>query len=503
MDEMTHDDLENQCLLRRREMSRRKLHAVTRRQFFADCGVGLGKIALASLLCGSREVFAAAPGQRASSALTNPLAPRPPHFKPRAKRVIYLFMPGAPSQLDLFDNKPVLQKYDGHPMPSDIVKDQRYAFIEKNANLMSSRYKYARYGQSGAELSEMLPHLGEVADELTIIKSMNTNQFNHAPAQIYVNTGVAQLGRPSMGSWVTYGLGSEAEDLPGFVVLSSGGQGTSGGPANWGAGFLPTVYQGVNFRAKGDPILDLSNPHGIDAKLQRETIDLVHDLDQQHLDAVGDPEIATRINSYELAYRMQTSGPELMDLSKESPATLEMYGVKPGEASFAMNCLLARRLLERGVRFINCYHSDWDHHSDVAGGLKVKCGETDRAIAALIKDLKQRGMLEDTLVVWGGEFGRTPMVETNPALGRSMGRDHHPQAYTMWLAGGGVKRGQTIGATDDLGFQITEDPVHVHDLQATILHLLGLDHKKLTYHYQGRDFRLTDVEGEVVQKILA
>ncbi|MBV9864346.1 MAG: DUF1501 domain-containing protein [Abitibacteriaceae bacterium] len=512
MDDRTVDALKHQCQLRHQEVSQQRLREITRRQFFADCGVGLGKIALASLLCGPSAVFAATQPDRskagaianAGSALPdNPFAPKPPHFKARAKRVIYLFMPGAPSQLDLFDFKPTLQKFDGHPIPADYVKDQRYAFIEKNAALMSSRYKFSRAGQAGAELSEMLPHLAEVADELTIIKSMHTDQFNHAPAQILTNTGVAQLGRPSMGSWVTYGLGSEATDLPAFVVLTSGGQGTSGGPANWGCGFLPTIYQGVNFRSKGEPILDVVNPHGIDARMQRESLDLVHSLNQQHLETVGDPEIATRINAYELAYKMQTSAPELMDLSKESPQTLEMYGAKPGETSFANNCLLARRLLERGVRFVNCYHSDWDHHSDVAGGLKTKCGETDKATAALIKDLKQRGMLEDTLVVWGGEFGRTPMVETNPALGRSMGRDHHPQAYTMWLAGGGVKAGQTIGATDDLGFHITQDPIHVHDLQATILYLLGLDHKRLTYHYQGRDFRLTDVAGEVVQKILA
>ncbi|MDQ2731041.1 MAG: DUF1501 domain-containing protein [Armatimonadota bacterium] len=488
----------DQCRLRLRPLPPAQLRESTRRQFFADCSVGIGKIALASLLCEG-----ALGSKSASAAIENPLALRMPHFPARAKRVIYLFMPGAPSQLDLFDNKPALVKYDGQPIPQDYVKNQRYAFIEKNAALMSSRYKYAKYGQSGAELSEMLPHLASIADDITIIKSMHTDQFNHAPAQIFVNTGSALLGRPSMGSWVTYGLGSEASDLPAFVVLTSGPQGTSGGPANWGCGFLPTIYQGVNFRSKGDPILDVATPHGIDSQMQRDSLDLVHTLDQQRLATVGDPEIATRINSYELAYRMQSSAPELVDLSKESQATLDMYGAKPGETSFANNCLLARRLIERGVRFVNCYHSDWDHHSDVAGGLHLRCGETDQAAAALIKDLKQRGLLEDTLVVWGGEFGRTPMVETNPALGRSMGRDHHPSAYTMWMAGGGVKAGQTIGVTDDLGFHIAEDPVHVHDLQATILHLLGLDHKRLTYHFQGRDFRLTDVEGEVVRKILA
>jgi hypothetical protein len=367
---------------------------------------------------------------------------------------------------------------------------------------MSSRFKFSRHGQCGAELSEMLPQLSEVVDELTFIKSVHTDQFNHAPAQIFMNTGSAQLGRPSMGSWVSYGLGSEATDLPGFVVLQSA-KGTSGGPANWNCGFLPTIYQGVPFHGKGSPILDLVNPPGIDARTQRESLDLIHALDQRRLDAVGDPEISTRISAFELAYRMQTSAPELIDFAQESQATLDMYGAKPGEASFANNCLLARRLIERGVRFVQLYHEDWDHHSDVAGSLRKSCGATDRPAAALIKDLKARGLLEDTLVVWGGEFGRTPMVENNAGLGRSKGRDHHPQAFTMWMAGGGVKRGLTLGATDDLGFHITQDPVHVHDIQATILHLLGMDHKKLTYRFQGRDFRLTDVAGEVVGKILS
>src|SRR3954462_9661932 len=485
-----------------------ELRELTRRHFFEECGLGVGKIALASLLAGGGRALGAstpatsqaAPTTKPSN-LKNPLAVKQPHFPAKAKRVIYLFQVGAPSQLDLFDPKPSLVKYDGQPIPSDFVKDQRYAFIEKSAALMSGRYKFKKNGQSGMELSEILPHLGEVADDICLIRSMHTDQFNHAPGQIFVQTGSAQLGRPSMGSWVSYGLGSEATDLPAFVVLTSG-RGTSGGPSLWGSGFLPTIYQGVNFRGKGDPVLDVANPKGIDPKLQRDSLDLMKSLNEHHLDAVGDPEIATRINSYEMAYRMQTSAPELTDLSKEDPKTLEMYGAKPGEGSFANNCLLARRLIERGVRFVNLYHADWDHHSDVAGGLKDQCGQTDKAAAALIKDLKQRGLLEDTLVIWGGEFGRTPMVETNPAIGRSMGRDHHPVAYSMWMAGGGVKGGHVHGETDELGFRIAKDPVHVHDLQATILHLLGLDHKRLTYHYQGRDFRLTDVEGEVVRGIL-
>jgi Protein of unknown function (DUF1501) len=467
--------------------------AITRRHFYRDCGVGIGKIALASLLVGSRPV---------TGGSADPLTPRPPHFAPKAKRVIYLFMAGAPSQLDLFDPKPALVKFDGKPVPAEVVKDQRYAFIQPDASLMASRFKFSRHGRSGAELSEMLPELAKVVDEIAILKSVHTDQFNHAPAQILVNTGSSLPGRPSMGSWVTYGLGSEATDLPGFVVLSSAG-GTSGGAANWSCGFLPAAYQGVPFRSKGDPILNVTSPPGVDPRLQRDTLDLVRGLNRKHLGAVGDPEIEARIASYELAYRMQTSAPELMDLSGESRETLELYGAKPGAASFANNCLLARRLVERGVRFVNLYHEGWDHHSDVAGGLKNQCGQTDRASAALVLDLKRRGLLEDTMVVWGGEFGRTPMVESNAALGRSLGRDHHPQAFTMWFAGGGIKPGLTMGATDDLGFHITEDPVHVHDIQATILHLLGLDHTRLTYKTQGRDFRLTDVSGAVVDKLLA
>jgi len=467
--------------------------AVTRRHFYRECGVGLGKIALASLLLGSRRSIGASP---------DPLSPRPPHYAPKAKRVIYLFMAGAPSQLDLFDHKPALARFDGKPVPAEVVKDQRYAFIQPDASLMASRFRFGKHGRSGAELSEMLPHLAKVVDDLAIIKSVHTDQFNHAPAQILVNTGSSLPGRPSMGSWVTYGLGSEAADLPGFVVLSSAG-GTSGGVANWSCGFLPAAYQGVPFRSKGDPILNVASPSGYDPRLQRDTLDLVRGLNQTHLGAVGDPEIEARIASYELAYRMQTSAPELMDLKGESRETLELYGAEPGEASFANNCLLARRLVERGVRFVNLYHEGWDHHSDVAGGLKNQCGQTDRASAALVTDLKRRGLLDDTLVVWGGEFGRTPMVESNAALGRSLGRDHHPQAFSMWFAGGGIKPGITLGTTDDLGFHVTEDPVHVHDLQATILHLLGMDHTRLTYKSQGRDFRLTDVSGVVVDKLLA
>ncbi len=476
------------------EIARERLRGATRRHFFRECGVGVGKIALASLMMES--------GLLAAPPAVDPLAPRPPHFAPKAKRVIYLFMAGAPSQLDLFDHKETLKKYDGQPVPAEVVKGQRYAFIRPDASLMASRFRFARHGRCGSELSEMLPNLAKVVDEIALVKSMHTDQFNHAPAQIFINSGSSLPGRPSMGSWVTYGLGSEASDLPGFVVLSSG-SGISGGAANWSSGFLPTAYQGVPFRSKGDPILDVSSPEGFDGRLQRDSLDLIRDLNGRHLSDTGDPEIATRIASYEMAYRMQTSAPELMDLSGESRETMELYGAEPGKGSFANNCLLARRLIERGVRFVNLYHEGWDHHSDVAGGLKSQCGQTDRASAALVLDLKRRGLLEDTLVVWGGEFGRTPMVESNAALGRSLGRDHHPQAFTMWFAGGGIKAGMTMGATDDLGFHVVESPVHVHDLQATILHLLGLDHTRLTFQSQGRDFRLTDVGGDVVKGLLA
>jgi hypothetical protein len=341
-----------------------------------------------------------------------------------------------------------------------------------------------------------------VVDDVCIIKSVRTDQFNHAPAQIFFNTGFGQPGRPSLGSWVLYGLGAETQNLPAFVVMSTG-SGISGGSANWSSGFLPTVYNGVRFRNQGDPILDLSNPAGVDDKLQRDSLDLVRSLNQRQLETEGDPEIATRIASYEMAFKLQTSAPELMNLKSEPRPILEMYGCDPDKPSFARACLLARRMIERGVRFVNIYHEGWDAHSDVSGNLKTNCGQTDRASAALVMDLKARGLLDDTLVIWGGEFGRTPMVETNPALGRSLGRDHHPQAYTMWLAGGGVKRGLTYGSTDDLGFHVAENPVHIHDLQATILYLLGLDHERLTYHHAGRNFRLTDVYGQVVKDLLA
>ena len=469
-----------------------------RRQFLSDCGVGLGKIALAGLLTDALSGSAI----QAATAAANPLAPKPPHFPAKAKRVIHLFMAGAPSQLDLFDYKPELAKLEGKPLPPSVIGGQRYAFIRPDAAVLGPRFKFARHGKSGAQLSEVLPHLASVVDEMCFVHSMRTEQFNHAPAQILLNTGFSQPGRPSLGSWVLYGLGSEAQDLPAFVVMSTG-SGISGGAANWSSGFLPSIYTGVRFRNQGDPILDVANPPGVDAGLQRDSLDLIGSLNRQRLGSQGDPEIATRIANYELAYRLQASAPELTNLRNESRETLDMYGCDPNKPSFARACLLARRMIERGVRFVNIYHEGWDAHSDVTGNHKKNCGETDQASAALVKDLKRRGLLDDTLVIWGGEFGRTPMVETNPALGRSLGRDHHPQAFTMWMAGAGVKSGFSYGATDDLGFHVVENPVKIHDLQATILHLLGFDHERLTYHFQGRDFRLTDVEGQVVKGILA
>lgn len=469
---------------------------MTRRWFLRDCGIGLGKMALGGLL-------ADALGSSADTAAPDPLAPRKPHFKPKARRVIHLFMAGAPSQLDLFDYKPALAKWEGKSIPASVIGGQRYAFIRPDAAVLGPRYRFARHGQCGAEFSEIMPHLAKIADDICLVKSVHVDQFNHAPAQIFFNTGFAQPGRPSLGSWVLYGLGAESQSLPSFVVMSTG-SGISGGAACWSSGFLPTIYTGVRFRNQGDPILNVSSPDGVDAKLQRDSLDLMRSLNDRRLASEGDPEIATRMAQYEMAFRLQTSAPELMDLKSERKATLEMYGCQPEKASFARACLLARRMIERGVRFVNIYHEGWDAHTNVAGNLRTNCGATDQAVAALVLDLKQRGLLDDTLVIWGGEFGRTPMVETNPALGRALGRDHHPQAFTIWLAGGGIRPGLTYGATDDFGFHVVENPVHVRDLHATILHLLGFDHERLSVAIQGLNFRLTGVEAaEVVKGILA
>ena len=469
---------------------------LARRWFFRECGVGLGTIALANLL--GNHLLGGGQAGAAPANFTDPLAPRPPHFAPKAKRVIFLFMAGAPSHLELFDNKPKLTELNGKLPPPDLLKGYRAAFINPNSTFLGPKFKFARHGQSGAELSELLPGLATVADEIAIVKSMHTDAFNHAPAQIFMNTGSQQFGRPSLGAWTTYGLGSESRDLPGFVVFSSGKKGPSGGSSNWGGGFLPTAHSGVLFRSGAEPVLFLSNPSGIDNQVQRDSLDALHQLNARRLGVVGDPEIAARIASFEMAFRMQSSAPDLMNLAGESQATLDLYGAVPGKPSFANNCLLARRLVEKGVRFVQLFHEAWDQHGNLVNDLKTNCQDTDRACAALLKDLKQRGLLNDTLVIWGGEFGRTPMVQ-----GGNDGRDHHPNCFTMWLAGGGVKPGITLGESDEFGFNATTEKVHIHDLHATILHLLGFDHTQLTYRFQGRDFRLTDVHGAVVQKLLA
>jgi hypothetical protein len=456
---------------------------IARRWFLKECGIGLGAAAFHQLM----------------AATGDPLAPKEPHHQPKARNVILLFMAGAPSHLELFDNKPQLKKFDGSLPPADLLKGYRAAFINPNSKLLGPKFSFAHYGDSGAELSELLPYTAKIADDIAIVKSLTTDAFNHAPGQLLMNTGSQQFGRPSMGAWVTYGLGSESRDLPAFVVFSSGKKGPSGGNSCWGSGFLPTVYQGVTFRGSGDPVLYLSNPPGVDQQAQRDSLETLGRLNRIRMDATGDPEIATRINSFEMAFRMQSSAPELMDLAKEPKHILELYGAEPGKPSFANNCLLARRLVERGVRFVQLYHEAWDQHGNLVKDIKQNCKDTDQASAALVTDLKQRGLLKDTLVIWGGEFGRTPMVQG----GGDDGRDHHPNAFTMWLAGGGVKPGLTIGETDELGFNVTKDRIHVHDLHATILHLLGFDHTRLTYRFQGRAFRLTDVHGNVFHSLIA
>lgn len=465
--------------------------AMTRRQFFGRTATGIGTAALGTLL--SRTVSAE-------------LSEKLPHFAPKAKQVIYLFMSGGPSHVDLFDYKPTLTKLDGQPVPESFMK-QRFAFIKGVPNVGAPRWKFSECGSNGLTVSELLPHIGGIADEIAVIRSMHTEQFNHDPATTYLNSGSPLAGRPCMGSWASYGLGSENSDLPAFVVLTSGIGTQPLQTRYWGSGFLPSVHQGVQFRSQGDPVLFVGNPKGMEAAVRRETIDAVNMLNQWHYESVGDPEIATRIEAFELAYRMQTSVPELMDIASEPDNVREMYGVEPGKVSFANNCLLARRLVERGVRFIQLFHVGWDHHGggdlqNLITKLPSTCKEIDRPAAALVMDLKQRGLLDETLVIWGGEFGRTPMVQGTPTA-ESMGRDHNPRAFTMWMAGGGIKAGCVHGQTDDFGYEVVENPVHVHDFQATALHCLGIDHKRLTYRFQGRDFRLTDVFGNVVPEILA
>ena len=478
-------------------MTTRFIQSLTRRHFLGTSAYGIGAIALAAMF--GRDGYA---GGR-----TDPLAPKPSHFPAKAKNVIYLNMTGGPSQLDLFDFKPTLKKLDGTPVPESVTKGQRFtSMTNTKGNILASPWNFKQCGPNGSMLSELLPGLASILEEVTLIRSMKTDEVNHVPAQLLFSTGSPRMGRPVMGSWVNYGLGSECENLPGFVVLPSGIADRCG-TACWSSGFMPSVYQGVQLRTAGDPVLYISNPDGIDDKLRRKTLDAVKDLNQMALDEAHDPEIATRIASYEMAYKMQSSVPDLMDLSKETKETHAMYGTEPGKASFANNCLLARRLIERGVRFVQLNHATWDHHGGSPGenlalDLPKVAREIDQSSAALVKDLNQRGLLDNTLILWGGEFGRSPILQGKYDKAR-LGRDHLGTAYTMWMAGGGVKKGQDLGKTDEFGMQVVEDPVHVHDMQATILHLLGMDHTKLTYRFQGRDYRLTDVHGEVLKKILA
>lgn len=455
---------------------------IGRRALFSQVGIGLGGVALSSLL--HKE-------NAAATTVSNHVG--------TARSVIFLHMVGAPSQLDLFTNKPTLRKYHGQKLPDHLWEGLRLAFIREQPNLFASPFTFRRHGECGMELSELLPNLGTVADELTMIRTLHTQQFNHAPAQLFMQTGFARFGRPCIGSWASYGLGSENDDLPAFVVMNTGliaGAGNS----LWGSGFLPTVHQGVEFRTKGDPVLFLSNPSGVDRERRSRIVDGINRLNKIQLADVGDPEIATRIDQYELAFRMQTSVPELMDISQETDATHRMYGTQPGMTSFANNCLLARRLVERGVRFVQLYDQGWDTHGSLKTGLTRKAKQVDQPIAALIKDLRQRGLLDQTLVVFASEFGRTPMLQGD--AGAKAGRDHHKDAFAVWMAGGGARPGTSIGETDDFGFHPTKDPVHVNDFHATLLHLLGIDHEQLTYKYQGRNFRLTDVAGKVVHSAI-
>ncbi len=487
-----------------------RIQLSTRRHFFKNCQLGLGGLALSSLLpdalLGDGTLVDAETA--APKPVLNPLAPKQPHFAPKAKRVIYLHLTGSPPHLDLYDYKPQLVKLNGQPCPDELLKGKRFAFTSGKPNLLGTPRRFAQYGQGGVWLSDAIPNLHTVADDLCVIKSMTTDEFNHAPAELLLYTGSPRSGRPSMGAWATYGLGSENENLPGFVVLISSGVQPNGGKNSFGSGFMPSVYQGVQCRSKGDPVLYASDPPGMSRELRRQSLDALRDLNELQAQELGHPETLTRIAQYELAFRMQTAVPEVMDISRESQATLDAYGVKPGAASFGNNCLLARRLVEQGVRFVQLFDWGWDFHGtnpgeDIRDGLTNKCKTMDKPVAALIKDLKARGLFEDTLIVCGGEFGRTPFREGRTAGGKVLGRDHYPDCYAMWLAGGGLKGGFSHGESDEFGFSIARDKVHIHDLQATILHLLGFDHTRLVYRFQGRDYRLTDVHGQVVREIIA
>ena len=489
-----------------RELQHADLQRQTRRHFLKECGFGLGAIGLGSLLgsCSTSGTEAAAPALP-----DNPMAVRMPQFAPKAKRVIYIHMAGAPSQLELFDYKPELVKYHGQDCPAEFLEGKKFAFIQGVPKMLGPQGRFAQHGQSGAWISNYLPYLQDMADEVSFLKAMHTDQFNHAPAQLFVHTGSPLLGRPGLGTWVTYGLGSENQNLPGFIVLASGGKQPDAGKSVWGSGFLPSVYQGVQCRTGGDPVLYVSDPSGMNRNIRKQTIDAINEINRQTYEEVQDPEILTRISQYEMAFRMQMSVPEVMDVSTEPQYILDMYGVKPGEGTFAMNCLLARKLVENGVRFVQLFDWGWDTHGTSSDGaieigLHDKCRQSDQAVTGLLKDLKMRGLLDETLVVWGGEFGRTPMQENrNGQVLPFMGRDHHLEAFTVWMAGGGVKQGFSFGETDELGYYGVKDKTHVHDLQATILHLMGFDHETFTYPFQGRNFRLTDVAGKVIQPILA
>ena len=476
-------------------MSQQLLLECTRRELLKRSGLGIGSAALVTLL--AEDLGFADESLTLDS--TNRMAPRTTHFPARAKSVIFLHMVGAPSQLDLFEDKPVLRENDNKPCPDHLLEGQRFAFLRGHPKLMGSSFKFSRHGESGQGFSELLPHLSGMADDIAILKTLHTEQFNHAPAQLFMQSGFPRFGRPCIGSWASYGLGSVNQDLPGFVVLIPGSVGGAGNSL-WGSGFLPTLHQGVEFRSKGDPVLFLSNPAGMKETDRRRIVDVINRLNAQQLEEIGDPEIATRISQYEMAFRMQSSVPELMDISTESKQVHEMYGTKPGSVSFANNCLLARRLVERGVRFVQLFDQGWDHHGSLKSSLVNKCKQVDKPVAALLKDLKQRGLLDETLVVWGSEFGRTPMLQNDRA---KAGRDHHKDAFCIWMAGGGIRGGVTVGETDDLGYFPVKDPVSVHDFHATLLHLLGVDHERLTYRFQGRQFRLTDVSGNVVQPVIA
>lgn len=484
-----------------------------RRSFLATSASGIGGLALTSLLHQEGLLHAA------DSPLVNPLSPKPPHFAPKAKNCIFFFMEGAPSQLDLFDPKPKLNELNGQKLPESLTKEVRFAFIQKeSAVLRGSQQKFKKFGQCGMELAQWLPHIGSCADDIALVRSMHTDAFNHHPGQLLMLCGRSIFGLPTVGAWLNYGLGSESSNLPGYVVLTAG-RGTSGGASLWSSGFLPSTYQGVLFRNQGEPVLNLNNPAGLTNTMQRSSLDALRDLNQQRLDNIGDPEIASRIAAYELAYRMQSAAPELIDFSGETKETLEAYGVDRDEqglrssrgggkgtfSSFSRNCLLARRMVERGVRFVNVFHASWDHHSDLDPELEFSVRMCDQPIATLIKDLKQRGLLDETLVVFGAEFGRTPLGENrgDNVAKYNTGRDHHPFAYSIFMAGGGIKGGQVIGETDEIGWNIVRDPIHVNDLHATMLNLFGLDHLKLTYRFKGRDFRLTDVAGKVIDKLIA